>query len=121
MIKNLFVFILIIQLAFGITILLDNDDNEKIKNVNIGDNIIVKLNGETSNEATWSWSVPEPSDSKVLHLLHGKEWPNGDAMAVFKVEKSGSSKIKASKTCEPKPGFFCTLNIQLWEVTVNAA
>ncbi len=98
---------------------LTNADNGHSVTVRSGEVITVRLSGHRSAEATWQWSAPSSSESRILRRVAGGTSPSGNASAVFRPEADGNATISANERCVSAPGHICPHTVLHWTATVH--
>ncbi|MFI9273450.1 hypothetical protein ACIGXM_22425 [Kitasatospora sp. NPDC052896] len=98
---------------------LDNSSNGSTIEVAAGDQIDVRLHGESGDGITLAWSEPRASNSAVLHRSSGGTSSDGNAWAAFGAQDTGTSQITAFRRCMPTPGAVCPRLVLLWRVTIQ--
>lgn len=98
---------------------LTNADDGRSLIAHPGDDVQIRLTGVRESGLTYSWSVPQSSDSAVVRRTNGSTTPSGDATAAFRAEHDGAVTITATRRCHADPGHVCPSVVTPWKVTVS--
>ncbi|MCF3106306.1 hypothetical protein IPZ58_32760 [Streptomyces roseoverticillatus] len=99
---------------------LTNADDGQSVTVDVGDDTEVRLTAYRERGLTYTWAIPQSSDSAVLRRTSRGTTPAGGSTATFHVQRSGTATITAHRHCHPDRDRVCPLVVAPWKATVSA-
>ncbi|MEV0251804.1 hypothetical protein AB0H76_34805 [Nocardia sp. NPDC050712] len=101
------------------SIVLTNADSARSVEAVAGHDIEVRLTSYRENGLTYTWQLPETSDSAKLPRTSDNVNPAGHAAAVFHADGPGDSVITVHRTCRPDPDRNCPAVMHPWKAAVR--